>query len=300
MAEDDRPTGSDPNERDIVVGVDGSVHARLALAWAADEARRRASLLRVVFAEIDDPKHVPGWYTSGSSPMSPGEAIVDEAVGLVATRHPSVLVRGEVVKWPAAMVLTSASRSAGLVVVGSRGRGGFDELVLGSVSDQCIQYAHCPVAVVHAGADDPVERSGPPRIVVGIDGSLGSTRALRWALDEAQILSASVEAVFVWQLPPIHAVATRPQSGFDVVAKEIAEAASDHAEQLAPSVPFAVTTCSGATVPALLDAGRGAEMLVVGEDGHGGFEGAILGSIAHQCARHATGTVVVVRPRRFL
>ena len=292
------PGGPDPGgSRPIVVGVDGSEHSRLAVKWAADEARRRGSTLRVFFAEIEDPADVPEWYVPGTPGLTPGEAILDDAVGLVATRHPSVPVRGEVVQWPPAMVLTSASRSADLLVVGSRGLGGFDELLLGSVSDQCIQYAHCPVAVVHSDSDDPEYRSARPRIVVGVDGSLGSTRALRWALDEASIRSASVEAVYSWQYPPVHSMIMAPPGGYQVVAREVAEAARDHAARTAPSVPFSMSDCFSATVPALLDACLGSDLLVVGSRGHGGFDSALLGSTAHQCARHARCAVVVVRPR---
>jgi nucleotide-binding universal stress UspA family protein len=296
MSHDGQHGQGDQDGRAIVVGVDGSPHARLALKWAADEAKRRDSLLRIVFAEVDEVANVPGWYESGSSGITPGEAVVDEAVGLVATRHPSVLVHSEVVKWPAAMVLTSASRSAELLVVGSRGRGGFDELLLGSVSDQCIQYAECPVAIVHSDADDPDFLPARPRIVVGIDGSLGSTRALRWALDEAHVRSASVEAVFAWQSPPIHAIVAGPEQSYDVVAKEIIDAATEHAERLAPDVPFKVHAAFNATVPALLEACRDTDLLVVGSEGHGGFRDARLGSVAHQCARHAHCAVVVARP----
>jgi len=190
----------------VVVGVDGSAHARLALKWAADEAAVRAGPLDVVCAQFGKVKgqHVPGWYEFGSSDLSPAEAILDEAVGLVATRQPSVVVRGNVAEWPPGLILIVASRPAELLVVGARGQKG---LLLGSVSDQCIQYAHCPVAVVRSKAEEAVHVSAEPRIVVGVDGSLGSTRALKWALEEAQRRSASVEAVFAWQLPPVYAIA---------------------------------------------------------------------------------------------
>jgi len=126
------------------------------------------------------------------------------------TRHPSVVVRADVVKWPPALVLTVASRSADLLVVGARGRGGFKELLLGSVSDQCVQYSHCPVVVVSQDMDGTGRSEGGARIVVGVDGSFGSAQALRWALDEARIRSASVEAVYVWQYPPIGAFVLGP------------------------------------------------------------------------------------------
>jgi nucleotide-binding universal stress UspA family protein len=176
--------GFRPSGGVIVVGFDGSVHARLALKWGADEAKRRHALLRILFAPDGDAVNVPGWYGSDGSGCGPAEAVIDEGVALVATRHPSVLTRGEVVEWPPAMVLTQASRAADLMVMGARGRGGFDELLLGSVTDQCLHHAHCPVVVVHSDVDDPVVSPAHPRIVVGVDGSLGAARALRWAVNE--------------------------------------------------------------------------------------------------------------------
>lgn len=284
------------NERTIVVGIDGSEHSRLALKWASDEAERRDSILRIVYAQISDPKNVPGWYDPGSSDLSPGQAIVDDAYGLVATRHPSVVARAEVVDWPPSLVLTIASRSADLLVVGARGKGGFEELLLGSVSDQCIQYSHCPVAVVHADPDVPPLRAVQPHIVVGVDGSLGSTRALRWALEEATVRSASVEAIFAWQYPPIGTFVLGPSQGYAVTACEIIEAATEYAQKWAPEVPIEVVDRFEATVPALLDASQGAELLVTGSRGHGGFNDVLLGSVAHQCARHAKCAVVIARP----
>ena len=298
MARDQRGAHGGRGEGSVVVGVDGSAHARLALKWAADEAAVRAGPLDVVCAQFGKVKgqHVPGWYEFGSSDLSPAEAILDEAVGLVATRQPSVVVRGNVAEWPPGLILIVDSRPAELLVVGARGQGGFKGLLLGSVSDQCIQYAHCPVAVVRSKAEEAVHVSAEPRIVVGVDGSLGSTRALKWALEEAQRRSASVEAVFAWQLPPVYAIAKPPSDGYEVAAREITAAATEQAAVRAPDVPFTASSRLGATVPALLDACRTADLLVLGFRGHGGFHDALLGSVADQCAHHAMCSVVVVRP----
>jgi nucleotide-binding universal stress UspA family protein len=294
MSTDDRHISKD--ERSIVVGVDGSEHARSALKRAADEAKLRGSWLRIIHARVRDPRFVPAWYSAESSDLSPGEAIVQDATGLVATRHPSVIVRGEVDESPAATALAKASEAAQMVVVGARGLGGFEELLLGSVSDQCVQYAHCPVVVVHADSDELAYRTAELQIVVGIDGSLGSTRALEWALEEASICSASVEGVYAWQYPPVGAFVMEPAHESNVIARELVEAATDHAERLAPHVPFKAGACFNAAVPALLGASRGADLLVVGTRGHGRLQNALLGSVAHQCARHAECAVVVVRP----
>lgn len=280
----------------IVVGVDGSDHSRLAVKWACDEAKRRGSLLRLLFAEISDPKYEPAWYQPGTTAETAGQAVVDDAFALVATRHPSVVAQAEVVEWPPALVLTVASRTADLLVVGSRGTGGFKELLLGSVSDQCLQYSHCPVVVVSEDPDEGQERGVRPRIVVGIDGSFGSSQAMRWALNEAQVRSAAVEAVYVWQYPPIGAFVLGPHQGFEAAAQEIVDGALAFHERWAPEVAFSAAARFGAPIPFLLDSSRDAALLVLGARGHGSFNDALLGSVAHQCARHAHGAVVVTRP----
>jgi nucleotide-binding universal stress UspA family protein len=291
--EEGRPSGRGT----VVVGIDGSDRCRLALKWASDEARRRGSILKVLYAQLHPPEDPPAWYEPGDSEGSPGQAVVDDAVGLVATRHPSLTVRGEVVEWPAALALTSVSRDADLLVVGARGRGGFKELLLGSVGDQCVQYAHCPVAVVHDESEDPIYESAEPRLVVGIDGSPGSARALRWALDEARIRSAALEAVFAWHYPPLHAGPRGPTDKYRTAADQMVESARSWATGWEPDVPFHATTRADATVPALIEASRGAELLVVGSRRHVGFHDALSGSVAHQAVRHAMCPVVVVRPR---
>src|SRR5665213_758203 len=93
----------------IVVGVDGSEHSRLAVKWAGDAADRRGSVLLLLFAQISEPDHLPPWYQPGNGEVSAGEAVVDDAFGLVATRHPSVMARTEVVERPPALALTVAS-----------------------------------------------------------------------------------------------------------------------------------------------------------------------------------------------
>ncbi len=276
----------------IVVGIDGSEHSHSALKWACDEADRRDAFLLLLFAQIGKPDHLPAWYEAEDGKISAGNAIVDDAYGLVVTRHPSVVARTEVVKWPPALALTVASRSAQLLVVGARGLGGFKELLLGSVSDQCIQYSHCPVVVV---SEDPDERLGR-KIVVGIDGSFGSSQALRWALNEARVRSAAVEAIYAWQYPPIGAYILGPPEGFEASGQEIVDGAVEFHDRWGPDVPFAATAHLGATVPVLLGSSRDADLLVVGSRGHGNFSDALLGCVAHQCARHGRGVVVVTRP----
>jgi nucleotide-binding universal stress UspA family protein len=288
----------------IVVGVDGSDRARLAVKWAADEARVRGTALRIVYAGANEPRHVPAWFTdqgpdqtsavAGGLPAS--EAVLDDAVALVATRHPSLMVHGDDLAGPAALELIDASRMAELLVVGARGKGPLKGMLLGSISEECIRYAWCPVVVVRSMTEDPAPRAAGGRIVVGIDGSAGSDRALRWALSEARIRDASVEAVFGWQYPPIGAMVVGPWEGYETAAHEIVESASSLADQWEPVVPFQATARFDTAASALLQASSGADLLVVGARGASSFHDLLLGSVAHQCARSSKGALVVVRP----
>ena len=105
MPSDDDRIQNNNDMGDVVVGVDGSENSRFALKWASDEAKHRGATLRILFAEISEPENVPAWYEPGTADLSAGQAIVDDAVGLVATRHPGLLVHAEVAEWPPSLVL---------------------------------------------------------------------------------------------------------------------------------------------------------------------------------------------------
>lgn len=146
MAQDDF---ADARETDIVVGVDGSPSARAALRWALAQARRTGGRVRAVTAW-----EIPVY--AGWMPMVPFDdlgaaagkmlgAAVGEALELA---EPDVEVRESVLPGHPAQVLVDESAHAALLVVGSRGHGGFAGTLLGSVSQHCVQHARCPVVVV--------------------------------------------------------------------------------------------------------------------------------------------------------
>lgn len=151
----------------IVVGVDGSEGSQRALRWAADEARRRDTTLEAVYVY----EHTPSWqlYAYGEGPLGGiGDAplptddddadtrahdLLDRAVAEVRTSDLDVHAVTIEDRRPA-KVLVERSRDADMLVIGSRGRGGFAGLLLGSVSQQCTQHATCPVVVINTpGAD---------------------------------------------------------------------------------------------------------------------------------------------------
>jgi nucleotide-binding universal stress UspA family protein len=138
----------------IVVGVDGSAGAGAALEFAAREAALRQARLRVVCAwEIP-----PGVYASGFAPTldqqtldgfrDGAETIVNKAIEAAKELQSTIECEGKAVQEQPAEALLQEARSADLIVVGNRGRGGFASLLLGSVSHQVVQHAPCPVTVV--------------------------------------------------------------------------------------------------------------------------------------------------------
>ena len=127
----------------VVVGVDGSEGSDRALAWAAAEAERSGAILQVVTA-----------FKPGYEFITPDEVresmlqVIDRATSQVAALAPTVKVEGDYHEGSPAEVLINTGHHADLLVVGSRGQGGFRGLLLGSVSQQCSLHADCPVVIV--------------------------------------------------------------------------------------------------------------------------------------------------------
>lgn len=134
-----------------------------------------------------------------------------------------------------------------------------------------------------------------PRIVVGVDGSDQSQRVLRWAAHLARGTNARLEAISAWDYPDTWGVAAMPipgdpQSDMEKVLTETVDAA--FAQQRPANVELSVRQGGAARV--LLEASKGALMLVVGSRGHGGFAGLLLGSVSANVAEHASCPVLVV------
>ncbi len=141
------------------------------------------------------------------------------------------------------------------------------------------------------------------RIVVGVDGSEHSIEALRFALAEGRARGADVQAVITWSMPAVtDAFGTSGLAGIDpqifadgakLLLDQAVDAATDDADERAAIVRSVIEGSAGHV---LVELSRGADLLVVGSRGHGGFAGLLLGSVSNQCVHHAHCPVTVIRP----
>ena len=281
----------------VVVGVDGSADARLAIDLAAWEADRRHAPLRLVygFRQFYAYGVVATAYDLDRQVRDLDDMLITECAR-IARRYPDLIVRTEVVGGVPAGVLVDESATAQLVVVGSRGLGGFASLLLGSVSAQVAAHAASPVIVVRPpaarGARD-IPGNGP--VVVGVDGSTGSAAAVEFAFDEAAARGTSLLAVYVWGAMPYDAGDDDdPRIEQDGPDAALAEALAGWREKY-PEVPVSHRAVhSLVPVHTILDQSTDAGLIVVGPRGRGGFAGLPLGSVGDGLVRHAKAPVAVV------
>ena len=137
------------------------------------------------------------------------------------------------------------------------------------------------------------------RIVVGVNGSEASRRALGWALEEAALRGASVEAVHAWRIPPLAALSQVPVVDYSYLGREVLDRtvrdALAAADDRLRAVPLSAVLRDGPVQQALCQVAEGADLLVVGTRGRGAFEGLVLGSVSQYVAGHAPCPVVVTR-----
>lgn len=300
----------------VVAGVDGSAPSLHALDWAALEAHARGWGLEVV-CSYSLPSFAAATLDGGYAAVDEdaihagAQAVVDEALARVADF--GVPVKGQLVTGDAAAALVERSKTAGLMVVGTRGHGGFADRLLGSVSATLPAHAHCPTVVVplrtavHASesADAPADLvpvSEVRRIVVGVDGSPASEVALARAVSEAVAWDAQLTVVagvpvaagagiLAW-LPADadhDSILADVSAGLDVV---VDQAVAGH-----PGLAVSKVVLDGTGAELLTEFSSAVDLVVVGSRGRGGFAGLLLGSTSQAVLHHSACPVMVVTVR---
>ena len=279
---------SDP----VVVGIDGSEHSRIALAWAVANT---AGPIRLVVAWS-----TPWWGVSaplGGSPPPPPDAYFEEAAKkFIEDAQPVVegiaTVPPEIRRGHAGQGLVESAADGSLLVVGSRGRGAIASAVLGSISAYCASHSTVPVVIVPSSAE-PVTRAS--KVAVGIDGSANSEAALTWAIQHTDP-SAVITAISSW---------TPPMSYDGVILSEIdglEERYQSMLESTVDSVRATLPEARGRTIETTVVMGDSrsvlrnadADLVVVGARGHRGFEYLLMGSTASSLVHDPLVPTVVV------
>ncbi|QYX75264.1 universal stress protein [Streptomyces akebiae] len=285
----------------VVVGVDGSPSSLAAVEIAAREAALRGVGLRLVHAfgwpGAHVPSGVPPWNPTGAGLRAMVDGTMTEAERRAHTAAPGVEVTREVVAGEPVLVLEIESRTAGLLVVGSRGTGTFATLLLGSTSAHLAAHARCPVLVVR-GTSDPADP-----VLLAVDGSPTGEGAVQFAFAEASARGTDLVALHVWN--------TRTERVYDGAAdppfvtydegrlrdeeeRVFAEALSGMRERY-PDVTVHRRLVRGRVRASVIEATAQAQLLVVGARGKGGFAGLRLGSVSQAVLHHAHCPVTVVR-----
>ncbi len=282
----------------VVVGVDGSEESLRAVEWAALEAKRHSSPLRIVSA----PALVPRMHAYSASPAAIANAlrgIAARALEGAITRCDEVAqglpVTTGLLSGPPALALAYCSAEASMLVVGARGAGGFAAMVLGSVSRYVATRARCPVIVVREESM-AVHRE----IAVGIRDPHDINHTLAFAFEEAALRGADLVAVHTWFWFPsalhLGAAELRPTDP-DRVAAEAARslaAALGGWRDKYPGVQVRHDIIHGHPARVLASYSARADLVVLGRHGHPAGAGPGIGSIQHAVLDHAHGPVAVV------
>ncbi|KJY29236.1 universal stress protein [Streptomyces sp. NRRL S-495] len=291
----------------VLAGVDGSPESTVAAHWAAGEALRRGAPLRLL--------HAWPWLTDGRASFADPEdlpvaaqrmlAAVAEEVG---ARHPGLTVQTDVVLDAAVdglVAATEATEDADLLVLGSRGLGGFKGLLVGSVSMAVAGRAAVPVVVVRQPGPETGTESAResatgtvPEVVVGVDAGAPSDTVLDFAFREAELRGARVRAVHGWNLPASFAVVGFLPSGTETAQlqaaeeKALAAALAGHRARY-PQIEVVEQARLGAA-RTLVEDTEGAALLVVGRRRRPHDLAPRLGRTTHAVLHHAHPPVAVV------
>jgi nucleotide-binding universal stress UspA family protein len=216
----------------------------------------------------------------------------------IRLQYPGLEVQTLLLEGIPAASLIEETAQARSVVLGSRGLGGFSGAVLGSVAVQVSSHAHSPVVVVPA--DPRPNPHAAPTVVLGVDGSKVSARATDFAFEQAEAIGARLVAVHAWHSPFATHSNGRGTLVFDkaevqkaaevLVAEALAGSLADY-----PDTEVDLRLIQGQAARALLQAAEGADLVVVGSRGRGGFTGLLLGSTSQQVLHHAPCPVAIVR-----
>lgn len=284
----------------ILTGVDGSKESRQAAQWAAARAKQAGGSLEVLCAYAL-PSYTAASMDSGfavvdnESIKDSAQAVVDQTVSEL--KQEGLEVSGRIEAGDPTAILMEESKSVDLIVVGTRGGGGFTDRLLGATSSALPAHSTCPVVVVPSssqpGSFIPVEK-----IVIGIDGSNRSRRSLQAAIKETKLWNA--------QLTAIEAVPMASSAGVlawlpaavdrDAILRDVRKELTSVCEEEIgdENISFRAHALDGSAAALLTEFSTAVDLVVVGTRGKGGFAGVLMGSTSQSVLAHSSCPVMVI------
>ncbi|MER7756780.1 universal stress protein [Kitasatospora sp. NPDC097643] len=291
----------------VVVGIDGSVESAAAAEWAAREARRTGRTLRMVHVGGTEADALARELDGVGGIPAPVTAIRDR----IAAGLPGLEVSCETVPGNPAYALAAASRRAALLVLGSRGLGGFADLLIGSVGLRAAARADCPVVLVRAGSDAPHTSPGtdgavvadavPRDVVVGVQGDRPCDAVLAFAFQHAADTGARLRVLESRDTSHPAYTTEAPVEQWEIreslaLAEQLRlQDALARWQDKYPTVRTEVEVCPWSPARMLVEASRSASLVVLGRRApKHPTAGPRLGSVAQSVLHHAHGPVAVV------
>jgi nucleotide-binding universal stress UspA family protein len=280
----------------IIVGIDGSEQSQQAMIWALDEASRIKASVHLV--------HVMEWppefmevvsEAANQRVLEQAHQTTDAALAKARALRPDVTTTAAVESGMPTAILCDISKNALMLVVGSRGHGGFVGLLAGSVCVALAAHAHCPVVMV---STVPQEARLP--VLVGVDPSTSGLLAVEFAFAVAATRDVPLVGVRAWHSPlsaqhEFPAVRVEEFNLIEAAERRLLHRILATAAVKFPAVPVEERVIAGPAAAALLGESKRAQLVVVGSRGHGGLAGALLGSVSQQVLHHAGCPVAIVR-----
>lgn len=292
----------------VVAAVDGSDDSLRALEWALDAARRRAAPLRVVHVRQYTPWARPEVLAAGP-PGPDQDPVLDRARAHLAQRG---FPEAEYIALEGApgVLLPEAGAEAGLLVLGSRGRGGFASLLLGSNSLAAARDAECPVVVVPPpgrGGGEEAPAGGARPVVAGVNADSPDEATLAFAFAEAALRGVPLRilAAYPWPLPTWMLPGELPPPDIDQDAVEhetrvLADGFLAPYRERYESVTARTDVLPGDAAGHLVEASRDASLVVVGRHRRRLLSPArMMGSVTQAVLLHATTPVAVIPPAQL-
>lgn len=296
--------------RTVTVGLDGSRESLAAAEWAAREGKLRELPLRLVNVWEPVPEPMAQAPLLGAETQAHwSERIPREAAAGLRLRHPGVEVTVEQLTGRASEVLVAAAKDSELLVLGSRGLSGIGGFLVGSVGQAVVAHAETPVVLVRAWeqtadghevdpAGIPSAATGFRPVLLGLDTGKPDDGVIAFAFEEAARRQTSLRVVHGWNLPPhyVSSLPAAPELGVELGRQDAATLAAVLRpwKEKFPHVEVVEESRPGSPANHLVDASRGASLVVVGRRIRRGPFGIHIGSVTHAVLHHATAPVAVV------